>query len=51
MNKRDERLETAIKMIEMHLGIYLTKEDIADSIDKAEKRKRELEVLEMSLQN
>lgn len=37
---RDERLETAINMIEMHLGIYLTKEDISDSIEKAEKRKK-----------
>lgn len=36
---KDERLETALKMIEMHLGIYLTKEDILDSIEKAEKRK------------
>ena len=40
MKNRDERLETAVKMIEMHLGIFLTKEDIGDSIEKAEKRKK-----------
>ena len=37
---KEERLETALKLIEMHLGIYLTKEDIIDSIEKAEKRKK-----------
>ena len=40
MEEKDERLETAIKMIEMHLGIFLKKEDLIKDEDKKTKRKK-----------
>ena len=34
----EERLDTALKMIEMHLGIFLAKEDLSEAVEKSERR-------------
>lgn len=40
MENRDERLETAMRMIEMHLGIFITKDDAIAELEKSDKRKQ-----------
>lgn len=37
---RNESMETALKMIEMHLGILLAKEEVVNEVEDTQKRKK-----------